>query len=75
MSILQTILKEPLVLPKSFFSSRKHVNIQLSTEPLMSEKQPVKLQPNEDLVIKFEGLVEVNQHVKSKMRFNRRTKA
>lgn len=65
--ILQAILKEPLILPKSFFKSLKNVNIQLTTEPMMSEKLPVKLQPNEDLVIKFEGLVEVDQRAKSKM--------
>jgi hypothetical protein len=64
--ILNAILAEPLILPRSFFKSRKNVNIQLATEPMLSEQKPITLQPNEDLVIKFEGLVQVNQHVKRK---------
>lgn len=65
--ILQTIMAEPLILPKSFFENRKHLSIQLTTEPMLSEQKPVTLQTNEDLVIKFEGLVKVSQHEKSKI--------
>lgn len=65
--ILQTIMTEPLVLPKSFFENRQNIAIQLTTEPTLSEQKPVTLQTNEDLVIKFEGLVKVSQHDKSKL--------
>ncbi|EPB89187.1 hypothetical protein HMPREF1544_03927 [Mucor circinelloides 1006PhL] len=64
MHILDAILAEPLILPKSFFKNRKNVNIQLTTEPMLSEQKPITLQQDEDLVIKFEGLVQVNPHVK-----------
>jgi hypothetical protein len=67
--ILQTIMAEPLILPKSFFEIRKNVAIQLTAEPMLNEQKPVTLQHNEDLVIKFEGLVQVGQHVKSKFCF------
>ncbi|KAK4520619.1 uncharacterized protein ATC70_006497 [Mucor velutinosus] len=62
--ILDAILAEPLLIPRSFFKSRKNVNIQLTTEPMLSELKPITLQQNEDLVIEFEGLVQVNPHVK-----------
>ncbi|GAA5816690.1 hypothetical protein MFLAVUS_010222 [Mucor flavus] len=64
--ILQTIMEQPLILPKSFFGNRKNITIQLTTEPMLSEKKPITLQTNQDLVIKFEGLVQGNQHEKSK---------
>ncbi|CEP14278.1 hypothetical protein [Parasitella parasitica] len=62
--IFDGILAEPLVLPRSFFESRKNVNIQLTTEPTLSEQRSINLQANEDLVIKFEGLVQVDPHAK-----------
>ncbi|OAD01884.1 hypothetical protein MUCCIDRAFT_111229 [Mucor lusitanicus CBS 277.49] len=62
--ILDAILAEPLIIPRSFFKSRKNVTIQLTTEPMLSELKPITLQQNEDLVLKFEGLVQVNPHVK-----------
>lgn len=65
--MLQTMMAEPLVLSKAFFENRQHISIQLTTEPILSEQKPVILQTNEDLVIKFEGLVKVNQHDKSKL--------
>lgn len=64
--ILQTIMEQPLILPKSFFGNRKNITIQLTTEPTLSEKKPITLQTNQDLVIKFEGLVQGNQYEKSK---------
>lgn len=67
MHILDAILAEPLILPRSFFKNRKNVNIQLTTEPMLSEQKPITLQQDEDLVIKFEGLVQVNPHVKRKL--------
>lgn len=60
-------MAEPLILPKSLFENRKNIAIQLTTEPKMSEQKPVTLQPNEDLVIKFEGVVQVGRHVKSNL--------
>lgn len=60
-------MHEPLILPKSFFKYRKNISVQLTTEPAISEQKPITLQTNEDLVIKFEGLVGVNQHVKGKL--------
>ncbi|KAI8085794.1 uncharacterized protein B0P05DRAFT_23468 [Gilbertella persicaria] len=63
-NILETILAQPLMLPKSFFKSHKNINIQLTTDPVLSEQKPMTLKPNEDLVIKFEGLVQVNPHLK-----------
>lgn len=62
--ILDNIMSEPLMLPKSFFEYRKNISVQLATEPSISEQSPVTLQSNEDLVIKFEGLVQVDQRVK-----------
>lgn len=59
-------MSEPLMLPKSFFEYRKNISVQLATEPSISEQSPVTLQSNEDLVIKFEGLVQVDQRVKRK---------
>lgn len=64
--MLQTIKGQPLVLPRSFFVNPKNVTIQLTTEPTLSEQKPITLQTNEDLVIKFEGLVQGNPHEKSK---------
>ncbi|KAL9539844.1 hypothetical protein MBANPS3_010034 [Mucor bainieri] len=62
--ILDAILAEPLIIPRSFFKSRKNVNIQLTTEPMLSELKPITLMQSEDLVIKFEGLIQVNPHAK-----------
>lgn len=63
---LEQLMSDPLMLPKSFFEYRKNLSVQLTTEPRISEPNTVKLQPNEDLVIKFEGLVQVDQRVKRK---------
>lgn len=59
-------MSEPLLLPKSFFEYRKNLSVQLATEPSIGEQCPVTLQSNEDLVIKFEGLVQVDKRVKRK---------
>lgn len=67
--ILDAILAEPLIISRSFFKSRKNVTIQLTTEPMLSELKPITLQQNEDLVLKFEGLVQVNPHVKRRLFF------
>ncbi|KAL0086505.1 hypothetical protein J3Q64DRAFT_1497262 [Phycomyces blakesleeanus] len=53
----KTLLQWPLILPRSFFTNQRNVTIQLTTDPLLSEKNPITLQPREDLVIKLEGLV------------------
>lgn len=34
---------------------------------MLSELKPITLQQNEDLVIKFEGLVQVNPHAKRRL--------
>ena len=64
--MLDTLLTQPWMLPASFFKSQKNVQIQFSTDPVLSEQKPIMLKPNEDLVIKFEGLVQVQPRLKRK---------
>jgi hypothetical protein len=66
-SIFQSILGQPLIIPKPFFKNRRNVSVQLTTDPPISEQKPITLQLNEGLVIKFEGLLQMNQGIKSKV--------
>ncbi|KAI8874843.1 hypothetical protein K501DRAFT_203874, partial [Backusella circina FSU 941] len=64
-SIFQSLLGQPLILPKPFFKNRRNVSVQLTTDPPLSEQKPITLQLNEGLVIKFEGLLQMNQSIKN----------
>ncbi|KAJ2960550.1 hypothetical protein NQZ79_g4156 [Umbelopsis isabellina] len=53
------ILRQSLALPNKFFSHHKNVTVQMSVEPSLEELQPLVLESGVDMLIKFEGVVQV----------------
>ncbi|CAO3676051.1 unnamed protein product [Umbelopsis vinacea] len=56
------VLRLSLYLPTNFFSNHKSVTVQMSVEPALDENQPILLGAGEDMLIKFEGIVQQGWH-------------
>ncbi|KAI9499047.1 hypothetical protein BDB00DRAFT_332243 [Zychaea mexicana] len=59
-SFTARMLEQPLKLPRYFFGRQKPVNVQLTVDPVLSEKQAIVLQVGQDLAINFEGFVNLS---------------
>ncbi|KAI9255143.1 hypothetical protein BDA99DRAFT_517994 [Phascolomyces articulosus] len=59
-SFITRMLEQPLSLPRYFFGREKPLNVQLTVDPPLSDKQPIILQEGQNLTINFEGFVNLS---------------